>query len=379
LDPVITVRVRSIIVGSVVDFIVSSHTDEFPVTTVDLSESARSNWRISILSVSVNRSIGLVDHPDFSRLTSSDLGPHSFDIEALESIPTMSGGVVIGNISSSEDSIVSTKDEDVSATASNLSSCVLAFASSAEVILSEGPSFTDLIVINDSSSIIDLVVSANSPDMSVSTDSNIKEVRFFDFSPVGSSSSRGRDSVSVVDLVLVIDTPNVSISSDVNVDHSSDTVGLFDFSPAILSSLSDWTKSFEPNIVTVVDTPEDWSVTNRDIHKLTSDLVPGITLFHWVSSDIVSAHDLMVGSNTAHLTVSNIQMDEVGFHSRPGVTLVVPSVDSTSVDGVVGVIETPNLTILTNGDILEKETARVNGCGARASWGHSVLRVTSFN
>jgi hypothetical protein len=189
--------------------------------------------------------------------------------------------------------------------------------------------------------------------MSVSTDSNINEVRFFDLSPVSSSSDSFRDSVSVVDLVILINTPNVSISSDINIDHSGDNIWSVDLSPSFLTWLSDWTELLEPNIVRVVNTPQDWSITNRDIHKLTSDLVPFITFLMRIGSDVQSAHDFMVSSDTADLTVSDINVDEISVHGHPGATLVVPSVDSTSVNSISRVVETPDLSVLANGDVSE--------------------------
>jgi len=72
-----------------------------------------------------------------------------------------------------------------------------------------------------------------------------------------------------------------------------------------------------------------------------------------IGSDVQSAHDFMVSSDTADLTVSDINVNEISVHGHPGATLVVPSVDSTSVNSISRVVETPDLSVLANGDVSE--------------------------
>jgi hypothetical protein len=199
-----------------------------------------------------------------------------------------------------------------------------------EAISSNFPSFSLLVLISDSSSIVDSTVSSNSPNVTVSTDSNVNEVGLSDFRPVSTDSvlevtksvlssfrHESFNTFSVVDLILVINAPNVSISSDIDVDHSANTFWLIDLSPAILTELLDMAELLEPNVVSVVNTPKDWAVSYRDVHKFTSDLLPRITFFVGISSNVLSAHDFVIGSDTADLAVSDINVDEVSFNSYP--------------------------------------------------------------
>jgi hypothetical protein len=153
--------------------------------------------------------------------------------------------------------------------------------------------------------------------MTVSTDGNVDEVGLSNLFPGGSSSDGGADSLSEIDLVGIINTPKASISSNVDVDHLGNTWWLGDLRPIGLALLFEITDLLEPDVVSVVYAPENWSVSDRDVHKFTSKLGPVRTFLVSIGSDVLSAHDIVVRSNTADLAVSDIDVDEVGFNHSP--------------------------------------------------------------
>jgi hypothetical protein len=90
----------------------------------------------------------------------------------------------------------------------------------------EHPFLSLLVIVSDSHSIVQLVIRANDPDVSVGTDSDlVGDVSHFSSSsilglslPGGSLFNLLRYTQSVVDSSVSADTPNVSISSDIELD-----------------------------------------------------------------------------------------------------------------------------------------------------------------
>jgi hypothetical protein len=259
----------SIIGSSMVDFVEDSHSNEFPVTTVDLLEVVTSNglgtWSSIFTSVSVD--LIFVQHPHVTIFTKGNLLPSI--IKAWNEFPAETLWTLIGDSSSSEDSIVSAQNGDLSASTGNLSSKSITLSIELEVIICKSPTFALLILINDSGSVVDSVVVGNSPDMSVSTDSNINEsVVIGVLDPASTGSGRWGYTVSEVDTIIAINAPDITVTADIELDHHRSTVRFGNFSPVIIIViLSDRTDLFEPDLVSVVNTPQDWSITNRDMHK----------------------------------------------------------------------------------------------------------------
>jgi hypothetical protein len=105
---------------------------------------------------------------------------------------------------------------------------------------------------------------------------------------------------------------------------------------------------FEVNSVKFVNDPDNWTISNRDIGKLTINLLPFVSIFVlW--RDVCPSEDFMVFIDTHDLAVSNRDLDELGStHEGPATSSrgVISNVRSV-VNSTIGA-HRPNFTIKTN-------------------------------
>ena len=100
--------------------------------------------------------------------------------------------------------------------------------------------------------------------------------------------------------------------------------------------------------MSVIYTPENRTIANRDITKLSSNLLPIISFLVFRTTNIASAHDFVVRSNTADLAIANINVNQVSFYLFPTISCTVPFGDTSSVLCGSLVSNYPDLTIHTD-------------------------------
>jgi hypothetical protein len=111
----------------------------------------------------------------------------------------------------------------------------------------------------------------------------------------------------------------------------------------------DISEFLEPNIMTVVNTPENWTITDSDIRKLSWNFLPARSFLREFSgTDIISAHDNMSWGHTTNLTVTDTDVDEVSWNFSPSTSGWLISSDRLSEISVTIVSDSPDLSINTN-------------------------------
>jgi len=122
----------------------------------------------------------------------------------------------------------------------------------------------------------------------------------------------------------------------------------------IINILSSISNSLEPELVSVIDTPKDWSFTDSNVSESTLELNPSITV--WISMGAsVESVDLVDIVGTEDLAVTDFELSKVSIASSlslPSITIRSLESDSgSSVRNTIN-IDTPDSTLEADGDVL---------------------------
>jgi hypothetical protein len=154
-----------------------------------------------------------------------------------------------------------------------------------------------------------LTALSEAPDVSSGTHIDLEDVTVLvvsDFSPASTGVDwwiRG-DSCSSVNFFIGSNAPDVTITANIELDH---LLGCVDWLPRwggwVFTFVVNWAPLLEVNSVKFVNDPDNWTISNRDVDELTSDLLPAVSFFV-VRRDIRSSEELMVFVDTHDLAVS---------------------------------------------------------------------------